>query len=228
MWGGHGFSFPFLPSLPPSFPLPSPFPSFSFSSFPFHSLSSSFFFFLSLHLLSTCSKSWRFVFSAPVILKPRRGPASSPACAWSDQPVCHSIRHPVFRHTHPALLSEVPVLELNKALTTRAMSWVTYICLRRSLSRLTRLCLVLVVQLVTGCACSSMWPRLLASAWALVRAVTQSEQVNSMHEGWGVGCNNIRPLERVLSDSVYRWLPQLLPPAYEDASWQAAGLFARC
>lgn len=45
MWGGHSFSFPFLPSLPPSFPLPSPFPSFSFSSFPFHSLSSSFFFF---------------------------------------------------------------------------------------------------------------------------------------------------------------------------------------
>lgn len=39
-----------------------------------------------------------------------------------------------------------------------AMSWVTYLCHQRSLSPLTRFCLVLVAQLVTAHACSSMWP----------------------------------------------------------------------
>lgn len=39
-----------------------------------------------------------------------------------------------------------------------AMSWVTYLCHQRSLSPLTRFCLVLVAQLVTAHACSSMRP----------------------------------------------------------------------
>lgn len=159
-------------------------------------------------------------------------PASNPVPAQTAQPACLSI-HAVCIHIHapscphPALLSEDSVFELNKALTSHAMSWVAYLCLGRSLSPLTRFCLVLAVGLMTGCACSSMWPRLLASAQAVVRAVTQSEQVNSTREGRGASCNNIRPLERVLSYSVYLRLPQLLPLAYKDASWQAAGLFAR-
>lgn len=58
----------------------------------------------------------------------------------------------------------------------------------------------------------------LASVRAVVRAVTESEQVNSACGERGAVCNNIRPLERVLSGSVYWRLPQLLSPAYEDAS----------
>lgn len=117
-------------------------------------------------------------------------------------------------------------LNLIKTLTSCAMSWVSYLCLWRSLSPLTRFCLVLVARLVTGHARNSMWPRLLASVRAVVRAVTQSEQVNSACGERGAVCNNIRPLERVLSGSVYCWLPQLLSPAYEDVGWQAAGLSA--
>lgn len=64
-------------------------------------------------------------------------------------------------------------------LASWAVSWVTYLCLRRSLSPLTRFCLVLVPQLVTVHACNSMWPGLLASDCVVVRTVTQSEQVNS-------------------------------------------------
>lgn len=40
----------------------------------------------------------------------------------------------------------------------QAMSWVTYLCLQRNWSPLTRFCLVLVVQLVTAHACRSVWP----------------------------------------------------------------------
>lgn len=166
-------------------------------------------------------------------------PTIIPACAPSAEPVClcfflyvcacMHVFQPVcvYLPTYTQLpCQRILSLNLIKTLTSCAKSWVAHLCLWRSLSPLTRFCLVLVARLVTGHARNSMWPRLLAFMRAVVRAVTQSEQVNSASGERGAVCNNIRPLERVLSGSVYWRLPQLLSPAYEDVSWQAAGLSA--
>lgn len=165
-------------------------------------------------------------------------PTSIPGCALSAEPVCLCFFLYVCMNACSSVCVFLPsytqlpcqrILSLNliRTLTSCAMSWITYLCLWRSLSPLTRFCLVLVARLVTGHARNSMWPWLLASVRAVVRAVTQSERVNSACGERGALCNNIRPLERVLSGSVHWQLPQLLSPAYEDASWQAAGLSAR-
>lgn len=118
--------------------------------------------------------------------KPSPWPLSCPCCCsqaclpWHS-PLRLRARVRAFRRVcvlsrlHRALLPEDAVLEPNKTLTSGATGWVAYLCLRRGLSPLTRFCLVLAAQLVTGHACSSMWPRLLASTRAVVRAVTRSQ-----------------------------------------------------
>lgn len=80
-------------------------------------------------------------------------------CTCVHARVCSSVC--VFLPTYTQLpCQRILSLNLIKTLASRATSWVAYLCLWRSLSPLTRFCLVLVARLVTGHARNSMWPRL--------------------------------------------------------------------